>query len=244
MGKHDAGLKFYRAAAVPCPYLPNRLEEKILTFLPGVHAGDPYPMLGTMGFRRNHDIAYTPDCPGCNACQAVRVPVAEFKPNRTQRKILRRNADLTMRQVAAFPTQEQFQLFHRYQLNRHGGGEMSKMLWEDYAEMVSGEHTATSLYEWRDKEGGLQAVMLVDQLANGLSAVSSFFEPGDTRRSLGTYMILSLINTARQKNSPASRYVYLGFYVAGSEKMAYKINFQPIQVLGHHGWEVMGPVSN
>ena len=243
MGKHDTGLKFYRATAVPCPYLPGRLEEKILTFLPGVELADPYRMLGTLGFRRNHDIAYVPDCPGCRACQAVRVPVAGFQPDRTQRKTLRRNSDLVLRQVTPPPTEEQFQLFNRYQLARHEAGEMSKMLWEDYAEMVSNEHTNTALYEWRDEAGILQAAMLVDRLANGLSAVYSFFNPDNPGRSLGTFMVMSLIEALRQENSTTYRYMYLGFYVAGSEKMEYKINFQPIEVLDHEGWQLMSTVD-
>jgi arginine-tRNA-protein transferase len=239
MGKHDLGLKFYRATAVPCPYLPDRLEEKILTFLPGVNLGDPYRMLGTLGFRRNHDIAYIPDCVGCSACQPVRVEAATFLPNRTQRRIYRRNSELTLVRVAALPTQEQYILFRHYQQSRHPGGGMSDMPWEEYAEMISGEHTGTSLYEWRDRAGQLQAAMLVDQLANGVSAVYSYFNPAEERRSLGTFMILSLIEATRRENSPQSRYVYLGFYVRGSQKMDYKINFQPIEVLGHDGWQRM-----
>jgi arginine-tRNA-protein transferase len=223
---------FYRSGPMPCPYLPGRVERKLFTKLSGPHAAEINSLLSQAGFRRSHDIVYRPVCPGCSACVPVRIPVGAFRPNRSMRRNLRDNADLTVVQTTATPTIEQFELFVAYQATRHGDSDMARMTMADYCAMIDEGRANTSLFEVRDG-GRLVGALLGDRVADGLSAVYSFFAAGSARRGLGTFMILALVEHARMEGLP---YVYLGYWIAGSRKMAYKARFQPLEALRRDGW--------
>lgn len=216
-----------------CPYLAGRMERKLLTEISGPQAQETYELLTLAGFRRSHRFAYRPACAQCNACTPVRVVVDGFTPGRSLRRILRTNADLTAQFTAARATAEQFALFRRYIESRHGDGEMAGMTEQEYRDMVESSDIDTRLAEFRDGAGHLLAVCLLDWLADGPSAVYSFFEPGEARRSLGTYVVLALIDAARRSGKA---HVYLGYWIERSRKMAYKTRFQPLQGLGADGW--------
>jgi leucyl-tRNA---protein transferase len=216
-----------------CPYLPGRRERKLLTEISGSQAQQTYEALTLAGFRRSHRFAYRPACSGCNACTPVRVVVDRFSAGRSLRRILRANEDLTMRFVPARATAEQFALFHRYIESRHGDGEMAGMTEQEYRDMVESSDIDTRLAEYRGTEGELLAVCLLDWLADGPSAVYAFFEPAEVRRSLGSYVILSLIDAAR---GAGAAHVYLGYWIERSRKMAYKTRFRPLEGLGADGW--------
>jgi arginine-tRNA-protein transferase len=209
------------------------MERKLLTEISGPRAQATYEALTLAGFRRSHRFAYRPACGQCNACTPVRVVVDGFTPGRSLRRILRSNADLSVRLVPARATAEQFALFRRYIESRHGNGEMAGMTEQEYRDMVESSDIDTLLAEFRDPAGDLLAVCLLDWLADGPSAVYSFFEPGEVRRSLGTYVVLSLIDAARQAGRP---HVYLGYWIEHSRKMAYKTRFRPLEGLGSGGW--------
>src|SRR5579862_4341805 len=145
---------FFTTAPLPCPYIAGRLERKIVTELTGPDAERLHEALSRAGFRRSHSIAYTPACPGCNACVPVRIVVDQFKPGRTQRRIQRDNRHLETRQVGARATAEQYRLFARYQETRHSGGDMALMGFYDYRSMVEDSPIDTSIVEFRD-EGGI-----------------------------------------------------------------------------------------
>jgi arginine-tRNA-protein transferase len=225
---------FFRSAPIPCPYLPDRQESKLFTRLVPASGADVNSALSQAGFRRSHDIVYRPVCTDCAACVPVRVPVARFAARRTLARIRRRNADLALRLVPAHPTLEQYRLFQAYQQSRHGDGEMARMSLADYCAMVEEGRADTVIVEARDAAGRLVAAMLTDRLADGLSAVYCFFDPAETDRSLGTFMIVCLIETAQALERP---YVYLGYFIAGSRKMAYKARFRPLEALTPRGWE-------
>ncbi len=227
---------YYVLEPNPCPYLPGQLESKLLTEISGRQAQNAYDTLSSAGFRRSHRFAYRPACSRCNACVPVRVAVAEFKPGKSLRRIVRANADLSLRVVPARATAEQFALFQRYIESRHGDGEMAGMTEQEYRSMIESSDIDTRLGEFRDSNGRLIAVCLLDWLADGPSAVYSFFEPGQGRRSLGTYVVLWLIETA-QRNAAA--HVYLGYWISGSRKMAYKARFQPLEGFGPEGWQLL-----
>ncbi|MEI7608098.1 MAG: arginyltransferase, partial [Rhodospirillaceae bacterium] len=110
--------QFFRSGPMPCPYLPGRVERKLFTRLVAPFASEVNSTLSRAGFRRSHDIVYRPVCPTCSACVPVRIPVADFAPERAMRKVLHRNADLTMTEVSAMATGEQFRLFIAYQRAR------------------------------------------------------------------------------------------------------------------------------
>lgn len=219
-----------------CPYLSGRLERKLLTEIRGRHAQATYETLTLAGFRRSHRFAYRPACSQCSACTAVRVVVDRFAPGRSLRRIQRNNADLRVRSLPPRATAEQFVLFRRYIESRHGDGEMAGMSEQEYRDMVEASDIDTRLVEFRDADGRLIAVCLLDWLSSGPSAVYSFFDPEEAGRSLGTYVVLSLIEAARHAGAP---YVYLGYWIEHSRKMAYKTRFRPLEALGADGWHML-----
>lgn len=228
---------FFTTAALPCPYLPGRLERKIVTELNGPDSETLHEALSRAGFRRSHSIAYTPACPGCQACVPVRIVVDRFRPDRTMRKISRYNAHLSARVVPARATAEQYKLFSRYQESRHNGGDMALMGFYDYRSMVEDSPIDTFLLEFRQADDTLVAVCLTDRMGDGLSAVYSFYEPDMPAASLGTYVVLWLIEEATKQGLP---FVYLGYWIPESRKMAYKTRFQPLEAFGPDGWLPQG----
>ena len=225
---------FYTTAPLPCPYLPGRTERKIVTELSGTEAEALHERLSRAGFRRSHNIAYAPVCPGCQACVPIRVVSEDFTPDRTQRRILRANADLTVSEMPARATAEQFTLFQRYQKNRHADGDMAAMGYYDYRAMIEDTPISTGVLEFRDAQDRLLGACLTDWLADGLSAVYSFFDTDQEKRSLGTFAVLWLIGRARSLGLP---YVYLGYWVPESRKMAYKARFRPSEILMGGAWQ-------
>ena len=227
---------FYTTAPLPCPYLPGRTERKIVTELAGTEAEGLHDRLSRAGFRRSHNIAYSPVCPGCRACIPIRIVAGAFQPDRTQRKVTKANADLLAYEMPARASAEQFALFQRYQAARHGDGDMAAMGFYDYRAMVEDTPITTGVVEFRDPAGALLSACLTDWVSDGLSAVYSFFDPDQDRRSLGTYAILWLVSRAQSLGLP---YVYLGYWVPESRKMAYKVRFRPSEALSGGMWRVL-----
>jgi arginine-tRNA-protein transferase len=230
--------QFYLTAPSPCPYLPSRFERKVFTHLVGDRAEGLNDLLTQGGFRRSQNIAYRPACEGCRACVSVRVVVDEFEWTRSLRRVARLNEGLERLERPALPSSEQYSVFRAYLDSRHADGGMADMSVLDYAMMVEDTHVDTRIFEYRRRVGGrnrgpLVACALSDILADGLSMVYSFFEPDAEDLSLGTYMILDHIRAAAEMGLP---YVYLGYWVDGSDKMAYKSRFQPQEHLGPKGW--------
>ena len=237
-------------APAPCPYLPGQLERKVFTHLVGQRAPEVNDILTQGGFRRSQNIAYRPACEGCRACVSVRILVDEFAPTKSMKRALAANADLTAKDYAAEPSTEQFSLFRRYLDSRHQSGGMSDMTVLDYAMMVEDTHVNTRIIEYRLREEGdgiaerpagrLVAAALTDQMADGLSMVYSYYDPVAEDRSLGTFMILDHIRRARARGLP---HVYLGYWVEGSRKMAYKTRFLPQEHLLMQGWTRYSPAD-
>jgi arginyl-tRNA--protein-N-Asp/Glu arginylyltransferase len=224
---------FYTTAPLPCPYVAGRTERKVVTEIAGLDAEQMHDRLSRAGFRRSHNIAYAPVCPGCQSCIPIRIRCERFSPDRTQRRILRGNDTVEGFEVPARATAEQFQLFQRYQQARHGDGDMATMSFYDYRAMVEDTPIDTLIAEFRDPDDRLVGACLTDRLGDGLSAVYSFFDPLLHRRSLGTYAILWLVERARAFGLP---HVYLGYWVPESPKMAYKARFAGSEVLVGGVW--------
>lgn len=230
--------QFFLTPGGPCPYLPGRVERKVFARLTGGLAQQLNEALTHSGFRRSQMIAYRPACDGCSACVSVRIVVNEFAPSRNHRRILRRNLDLIRREARAEATREQFALLRTYLDSRHAGGGMSDMGLFDYVAMVEETPVETHIVEYRRPSGGSSYEMLLgcaltDVLRDGLSMVYSFYHPGEISRSLGTHMILDHIAEAQRRGLP---YVYLGYWIRGSDKMDYKSRFRPIEALRAEGW--------
>ncbi|MGZ8363830.1 MAG: arginyltransferase [Caulobacteraceae bacterium] len=233
-------LQFFRTSASPCPYLTGQEERKVFAHLPLLDGARVNDELTQSGFRRSQGIAYRPVCEGCDACVSARIPVADYEFSRSERRILNRNTNLERHLVEAEATAEQYDLLRRYLEARHPGGGMAGMGWPDYLAMVEDTPVRTHMVEYRvkteDGPGALAACALVDSLSDGLSLVYSFYDPEFEKSSPGSFIILDHVVQARASLSP---YVYLGYWISGSPKMAYKAKFQPIEVLGGSGWRLL-----
>lgn len=231
--------RFFVTTPSPCPYLPGKTERKVFTELAGPHASELNDALGRIGFRRSQSVAYRPSCQGCSACVSVRVAAGEFKPNKTQARMLKKHGDLVVTACKPWTTEEQFLLLRRYLSARHPGGGMADMDEFDFADMVEQTPVKSFVIEYREptkngRPGKLVGACLTDQQGDGLSMIYSFFDPDHADRDgLGTYIILDHIRRAKMAKLP---YVYLGYWVEGSKKMGYKAAYLPQERLGLHGW--------
>ncbi|MHA1524136.1 MAG: arginyltransferase [Alphaproteobacteria bacterium] len=233
--------QFYLTAPSPCPYLPGHQERKVFTHLDGPGAGALNDALSVVGFRRSQNIAYRPACETCSACVSVRVVLKDFRPSRSMRRVLARNRDLRVQLVDPQITDEHYALFNTYVKSRHSGGGMSDMSSVEFAQMVEQTHVGTRLVEYRlpnlsgNAPGRLIATSLTDTLADGLSMIYSYYDSAERARGLGTYMVLEHLARGAQMGLP---YVYLGYLVAASPKMAYKARFLPQERLIGQVWRL------
>ena len=229
--------QLFLTAAMPCPYLPGRQERKLFTHLTGRRASSLHHLLSDNGFRRSQNLIYRPACDGCSACQSVRIVAQEFVPTKRYRRVLRINSDIAVEVCQPRATAEQFALFKRYLESRHAGGGMTQMSFVDYEYMVEDTPVQTVVVEYRltsHPQRPLVAVALTDVMPDGLSMVYSFYDPLLDKRGLGNLLILDHIE---QVKLAALTYVYLGYWVKDSPKMAYKGQFRPLEVQrGPLGW--------
>ena len=233
-------MKFYLTSPQPCPYLPGKIERKVFANLAVDGAVGLNDSLTRSGFRRSQTSAYRPACKTCGACRSVRIDVSAFQMSRRWRRVLARNADLEREANPARATREQFRLLKRYLDQRHPGGGMTDMEIRDYAGMVDASPVHTAVFEYRNRlngkpgdDGVLQAAALTDVLRDGLSMVYSFYRPELADRSIGSFMVLDHVRLALELGLP---YVYLGYWVRGSEKMGYKADFTPLEVFDGENW--------
>lgn len=231
--------RFFVTSPAPCPYLPGRTERKVFTELTGPDAAELNDALGRIGFRRSQGVAYRPSCQGCNACVSVRVLTHDFVPNATQRRLMNRNRDLEVSLCRPWATGEQYELLSAYLRARHPTGGMNGMDELDYADMVELSPVDSCVVEYREPSSGgrpgrLVGACIADRQADGYSMIYSFFDCGEgARPGLGTFIILEHIERAANAGLP---YLYMGYWVAGSKRMEYKVRFRPMERLGPAGW--------
>ncbi len=227
--------QFYVTAPQACPYLEGRMERKLFTALQGDSAQKLNDSLSKQGFRRSQNVLYRPSCSDCAACMSARIDVRRFEPTRSQRKTNRKNAHLERRATSPWATEEQYDLFRRYLDTRHADGGMADMDVFEFAAMIEETPIRSRVVEYLDRDSGaLVATCLTDMLDDGLSMVYSFYDPEYVRNSLGTWMILDHIEIAREAGLP---YIYLGYWVPGSEKMGYKAQFDALEIYRRGAWE-------
>lgn len=225
-------IKLYETVIDDCPYLDGEQSASILVDPEHKIDGALFALLSRSGFRRSGEMLYSPKCPNCNACVSVRIPVTEFKASRGQKRVWRKNLDVTVYIEDISYQEEHFQLYLEYQRARHPHSTMCDDDPRKYIGFIGSQFSRSKflcLYLGEQLIG----ISVLDQFEGGLSAVYTFFDPEHDHRSIGTYVILYMIKLARTKKIP---FVYLGYWIDQSSKMNYKRNFKPLQGYIERRW--------
>src|SRR5688572_4703097 len=232
MSGHQKSPDVFLSMPHPCSYLSGRTATTLFIDPRFPLDRQHYGAFTRLGFRRSGDLIYRPHCAECTACVPVRIAVDRFKRSRSQRRTWARNSDVRVSAQPNVFVQEHFDLYVRYQAARHAGGGMDDTDPEKYENFLIGRRMETTFYEMR-VDGRLLGVAVVDRLNDGLSAIYTFYDPGEHTRSLGTFAVLWQVEHAR---SLGLLWVYLGYWIAESGKMSYKTNFQPLEAYRNGQW--------
>lgn len=228
-------LQLYLAQEYPCSYLPGRSASSIFIDPNEPVTAELYSQLIEQGFRRSATHIYRPHCGPCSACVSVRIVAHDFIATESQKKVMRRNQDLNVKAVNSQFNEEYYALYQRYIEQRHADGDMYPPSIEQFKSFLTSDLELVRFYEFREGER-LLAVAVTDVLPTGLSAMYTFFEPEDKRRSLGRYAILWQIQESLRLGLP---YVYLGYWVQDCQKMSYKTQYQPLQGFINQHWQAL-----
>ncbi|MBI3480164.1 MAG: arginyltransferase [Nitrosomonadales bacterium] len=238
-----SALHFYLTAPYPCSYLPA-LQARSQVATPSLLIGaQVYSELVQCGFRRSGTYTYRPHCDNCQACVPLRVIAKQFAPNRSQRRAWKQHAHLEATLHTLQDKPEYYDLYQRYQRARHKDGGMDNDDRESYQNFLLQSHVDTLLVEFRepldktqDRAGVLRMVSVIDLLSDGLSSVYTFYDPDLPRARLGVYNVLWQINLCRKLELD---FVYLGYWIKNSRKMAYKTEYRPAQGLLEGTWRFL-----
>ena len=225
-------VRLFQTLPHACGYYAQRTSQNLVIDPASAHLPQIYEVALGKGYRRVGGHVYRPHCNGCRACIAARVAVAQFRPDRSQRRCLQRNRDLELVMAPPRYSADYFDLYRSYLGARHAGGGMDDPEAADFSRFLYTVWSPTSFMELRLR-GRLLGVAVTDFTASGLSAVYTFYDPDEDARGLGTYAILRQIELARERGLP---HLYLGFWIEGHPKMDYKARFQPLELLTPEGW--------
>jgi arginyl-tRNA--protein-N-Asp/Glu arginylyltransferase len=240
-------LHFYLTAPYPCSYLPD-LQARSQVATPALLINAPvYSELVQLGFRRSGTFTYQPHCDNCHACVPLRISAKEFTANRSQRRAWKQHAHLEATLHSLQDNTEYYELYQRYQRARHKDGGMDNDDRESYQNFLLQSLVDSLLVEFREpfdhaqkRQGVLRMVSVIDLLSDGLSSVYTFYDPDLPRARLGVYNVLWQIELCRKLDLD---FVYLGYWIAASRKMAYKTQYQPAQGLIGGDWRAFDTKS-
>ncbi len=232
-------LQFYSTVPYACSYLPDQKARSQVATPTQLISSEVYSELVRTGFRRSGAFTYRPHCDNCHACVPVRVPIADFQPDRSQRRSMKSHQGLWAQERPLGFYDAHYELYLRYQSARHAGGGMDQDSHEQYAHFLLQSRVDTRLVEFSE-HGILRMVSIIDVLSDGLSSVYTFYDPDQPGASFGTYNVLWQIGQCSTNNLP---YLYLGYWIRNSRKMAYKANFRPIEGLIDGEWRAL-PVDH
>ena len=249
-------LQFYVTTPYKCGYLPNKLAQSLIAAPHHLVDNQVYSGLITQGFRRSGKFAYRPHCETCNACIPIRLILSEFAPNRSQKRAFKQHADLKTSIMPLHFSQNHFELYNSYQHLRHAEEDNlnqtePKDEAEQYRQFLCQSNVESLMIEFRDANNQIKIVSVVDIVQDGVSAVYTFYDATDTRAisgenekstsygthvkraSYGTYAIMWLAEWTKNLGLP---YLYLGYWIQDSQKMAYKQQFKPQEKLIDGEW--------
>jgi arginyl-tRNA--protein-N-Asp/Glu arginylyltransferase len=226
-------VRLFQTLPHACGYYPDRTAQNLVIDPSSPQLREIYEISLQRGYRRAGGHVYVPHCVACRACVACRILVNEFQPDRSQRRCMTRNADISVAVVECGYTEERFTLYQTYLRSRHRDGGMDDAHPDDFERFLYTRWSPTRFIEFR-LDGRLLAVAVTDFASTGMSAVYTFFDPQESSRGLGTFAILSQLQIARERGI---EHLYLGFWIANHPKMDYKIRYQPIELLEQGQWK-------
>lgn len=234
MSNQKTSITLFKSQEYKCSYLPHKIAQSIFIEPSGSIDTYQYSQLIQQGFRRSGTHIYRPECPECQQCVSTRIQIQKFLPNRSQKRCLNQWGNLKVELCELIFNQEHYELYQHYQQNRHHDDETAQDSKEQYHQFLLQSQVSSFLATFRDDKGTLLMVSLIDETTDGLSAVYTFYQVSSSHKGLGTYGILWQINLAKHLSLP---YLYLGFWIKDSDKMAYKTNFSASQLLHQNTWQ-------
>ena len=225
-------IKVYATQPHSCSYLDEEIATTLFIDPETEIDQSTYSELSDLGFRRSGKHIYRPHCYNCKACISTRILANDFKPRRSQRRIWKRNRDLDVTICDDISDDRYYQLYRRYIAERHRDGDMYPANREQYDSFLSSEWHVTRYYVFSLNDE-MVAVSVTDELKQGLSAIYTFYNPDLPERSLGSYAILWQIEACKTLGLP---YLYLGYWIKSCDKMRYKIDYRPTQLLIDDRW--------
>ena len=224
---------FFLSNTEACSYIENKEERKIFTIMDDPGQTYEYESLIKLGFRRSHNILYNQVCDSCNLCKSIRISCLNFKPSKSEKRVLKKNCNVFQKNLKAEPSLKQFKLFKKYLKFKHDKSEMNEMNYNDYKKMMEAPGIETQIYEYYYQDE-LAACVISDFLDDAISMVYSFYSENFLKNSMGKFMIRDHFELANKLNK---KYVYLGYWVEGCDKMDYKSKFNSSEILINNKWE-------